>query len=69
MPLAGRRVIAAPLRGMVGDVGVDAAQELSREGRLRRPTIQGNFHNLGLTQLLPRLYTQKLVYGVALYQA
>src|SRR6266478_6109619 len=29
---------------MVGDVGVDAAQELSGEGRLRRPTIQGNFH-------------------------
>ena len=43
---AGLEAIAARLQGMVGDVGVDAAQGLCGEGRRRRPTISGDFHRL-----------------------
>ena len=44
MLLAGRRVIAAPLQGMVGDVGVHALRNYLAKADLRRPIIQGNFH-------------------------
>jgi hypothetical protein len=54
---------------MVGDVGVDAAQGYLAKADCDGPQFREISINLRLTQLLPRLYTQKLVCGVALHQA
>jgi hypothetical protein len=53
---------------MVGDVGVDAAQGYLAKADCDGPQFRELSISLRLTQL-PRLYTQKLVCGVALHQA